>query len=322
MKAIITGVTGQDGAYLADFLLKKGYEVVGIARKSSNRENVPKRVRIVECNLDSFEEVEALISKEAPNEIYNLAAVSDYAIYTSDPVGSHAVNGVAPMLLIEAMKRHVPKARMFQAGTCQVFGRPDSVPQDENTPFDPPNPYAISKAFAHNMAVYYRQQHGLFIVNGILYNHESPLRIPAFVTRKITQGVAIIKAGKSKEILLGNLDAKRDWGFAGDFVKAYWMALQQSKADDYVIGTGEMHTVREFIIAAFSAAGIDNWEKYVKKDERFMRGSDADLMQANPAKIKSIGWKPTVGFKEIVRIMVENDIGREGINITAHAKTS
>ncbi|MEK6961599.1 MAG: GDP-mannose 4,6-dehydratase [Nanoarchaeota archaeon] len=311
MKALITGITGMDGTYLTSFLLSKGYEVYGLVRQGGTANpnwEVPPRVRLIECDITNRKEVESTVERVLPDEIYSLAAVSDYAIYTKDPAGSHLVNGVAPVLLMEAMRKHTPKCRMFQAGTCQSFGKPSVVPQDETTPFDPPNPYAISKAYAHAMARYYRSSHGLFVVNGILYNHESPLRVPAFVTRKISQGVAAIKTGKSKELVLGNLDATRDWGYAGDFVAAYWMTLQQKTADDYVIGTGERHTVREFVAEAFSVAGIKDWSKYVRQDERFMRGSDADLMQANPSKINSIGWKPTVGFKKIVKMMVENDL--------------
>jgi len=311
MKALITGITGMDGTYLTSFLLSKGYDVYGIVRRGGTANpdwEVPPKVRLIECDITCAKEVEAAVESVVPDEIYSLAAVSDYAIYTKDPAGSHLVNGVAPVLLMEAMRKHAPRARMFQAGTCQAFGKPTMVPQDETTPFNAPNPYAISKAYSHEMAKYYRGQHGLFVVNGILYNHESPLRAPAFVTRKISQGVAMIKKGKSKEISLGNLDATRDWGYAGDFIAAYWMTLQQQKADDYVIGTGERHTVREFVAEAFSAAGIKDWEMYVRQDERFMRGSDADLMQADPKKIMSIGWKPTVGFKEIVKMMVENDL--------------
>lgn len=311
MKTLITGITGMDGTYLTRLLLLKGYEVYGLVRHglaANPNWEVPAGVRLIECDITSASEVEAALERVGPDEIYSLAAVSDYAAYTKDPAGSHQVNGVAPVLLMEAMRKHAPKCKMFQAGTCQAFGKPSVVPQDEKTPFDPPNPYAISKVYAHSMAVYYRKQHGLFVVNGILYNHESPLRLPAFVTRKITQGVAMIKSGKSDELLLGNLEATRDWGYAGDFVNAYWMTLQQDKADDYVIGTGERHTVREFATEAFSVAGIKDWEGYVRQDERFMRGSDADLMQADPSKIMSIGWKPTVGFKEIVKMMVENDM--------------
>lgn len=310
MKALITGITGQDGGYLAELLLSKGYEVVGVVRKNSktNRAMLPIKARLVTCDITNSSEVEKLIITEQPDEIYSLAAVSDYALYSADPLGSHLVNGVAPVLLMEAMRKHCPTARMFQAGTCQAYGKPAFVPQDENTPFDPPNPYSVSKVYAQYMARYYRREFGLFIVNGVLFSHESVRRVEGFVTRKITKGVAAIKKGKADSITLGNLEAKRDWGFASDFVLAFWLALQQKKPDDYVIGTGESHTVREFLSEAFLCAGIKDWQKYVKQDERFMRGTDADLLRANPAKIKAIGWKPTMGFKEIVKMMVENDL--------------
>ena len=311
MKALITGITGQDGTYLAELLLSKGYDVVGVVRPGKSIKPcgfVPASAKLVQCDLSSSEAVTSLIASEQPDEIYSLAAVSDYAVYTEDPAGSHAINGLAPVLLMEAIRVYAPHAKLFQAGTCQAFGTPAQSPQDELTPFHPPNPYAISKTFAHFMARYYRQQHGLFIVNGILYNHESPRRIPAFVTRKITQGAALIKRGKADSITLGNLDATRDWGFAGDFVEAYRLTLQQKASDDYIIGTGERHTVREFLSEAFACAGIAEWKNFVKQDERFMRGSDADLMQANPAKIIGIGWRPKIGFKELVKMMVEHDL--------------
>jgi GDP-D-mannose dehydratase len=311
MKALITGITGMDGTYLAEFLIKKGYQVTGLVRdeKSAQKNpHLPKGCTFIECDITDQESIETVIKHEKPEEIYSLAAVSDYAIYSKDPYGSSLVNGLAPILIMEAIRKTSIKTKMFQAGTCQSFGKPDQIPQDENTPFRPPNPYAASKVWAHFMAENYRRQFGLFIVNGILYNHESPRRLPAFVTRKITSGVAAIKKGKSDSITLGNLDSTRDWGYAGDFVEAFWLTLQQDKPDNYVIGTGEKHTIRDFVKEAFAAAGIKDWQKHIKQDPALLRGSDADFLQANPSKIKNIGWKPKTTFKDIITMMIDHDI--------------
>lgn len=313
--ALITGITGQDGSYLAELLLQKGYRVVGIVRRSSTTpyERIAHLVDDIELVsadlLDQTSLVDA-ISATAPDEIYNLAAQSFVQTSWTQPVltGEFTALGVTRML--EAMRKAAPGARFYQASSSEQFGKVVETPQSENTPFYPRSPYGVAKVYGHWITVNYRESFDLFAVSGILFNHESPRRGLEFVTRKITDGVARIKLGLSTELRLGNLDARRDWGFAGDYVDAMWRMLQQETPDDYVIGTGDTWSVREFADAAFRVVGLD-WQEYVKQDERFYRPAEVDLLVADPSKAKAkLGWTPRVHFAQLVERMVEADLER------------
>ncbi len=314
-KAFITGITGQDGSYLAEFLLKKGYKVYGMTRRTSTQnleriEGFKDKIEIVHGDLADQSSLICLLQNIQPDEIYNLAAQSFVASSWTEPITTAEFTGIGVLRMLEAMRLCCPKAKFYQASSSEMFGLASS-PQNEKTPFHPRSPYAVSKVFGHYITINYRESYGLFVCSGILFNHESPRRGLEFVTRKITDGVAKIKLGLAKELRLGNLDAKRDWGFAGDYVKAMWLMLQQSKPDDYVVGTGENHSVREFVEEAFKAAGIANWKKYVKIDKRFIRLAEVNELRADWSKAKvELGWKPEVKFKELVKMMVEADIER------------
>ena len=313
--ALITGITGQDGSYLAELLLSKGYRVVGVVRRSSTTPyeriaHLVDRVELISADLlDQHSLVEA-IAACAPDEIYNLAAQSFVQTSWTQPVltGEFTALGVTRML--EAMRRVAPKARFYQASSSEQFGKVLETPQRETTPFYPRSPYGVAKVYGHWITVNYRESYGLYAVSGILFNHESPRRGTEFVTRKITDAAARISLGAQRELRLGNLDARRDWGFAGDYVEAMWRMLQESSPDDYVIGTGETHSVRELCEVAFARVGLD-WKTYVVKDERFVRPAEVDLLVADSGKARQrLGWTPTIGFRQLVEMMVDADLAR------------
>lgn len=314
-KALITGVTGQDGSYLAELLLAKGYQVHGMVRRSSEEKferiaHLRDQVKLHQGDLlDQFSLV-GLIEQIEPDEVYNLAAQSFVPTSWSQPVltGEFTALGVTKML--EAVRHTNPKIRFYQASSSEMFGRVLETPQSENTPFYPRSPYGVAKAYGHFITVNYRESFGLHAVSGILFNHESPRRGLEFVTRKVTHGAAMIKRGLWKKLGLGNLDAKRDWGFAGDYVDAMWRMLQRDTAEDFVIATNETHTVREFVEVAFSHVGLD-YREFVVTDPAFVRPAEVDILMGDYAKAsRELGWKPTVKFKQLVEMMVDADLAR------------
>ena len=329
--ALITGITGQDGSYLAELLLGKGYEVHGVVRRSStmNRGRIdhlqhsnplhPEGSKFVLHYGDMTDSggLNRLVKTVRPDEIYNLAAQSHVAISFDQPEYTGDADGLGTTRLLEAVRTMGLPTRFYQASTSEMFGL-SPAPQSETTPFHPRSPYAVAKLYAHWMTVNYREAHALFACSGILFNHESPRRGENFVTRKITRGIGQILAGKSDKLRLGNLDAKRDWGHARDYVEAMWMMLQQDKADDYVIATGEMRSVREFTEAAFAMVGLD-WQKYVVIDEAYMRPADVHELRGDASKaMRVLGWKPTTTFDELVREMLDYDLRQEGVDPTKH----
>jgi GDPmannose 4,6-dehydratase len=309
-RALITGINGQDGSYLAELLLSEGYHVMGTVRSCPNgagdrvcHGGVPAAVDIVESD-----DLEALLRRVRPHEIYNLAARASSAELWTDPVSTGEVNALAVVRLLDAIHRTEPGIRFVQASSSEVFGSAAEVPQTESTPFRPRNPYGVAKAFGHWITAVYREQRGLFACSCILYNHESPRRGEEFVTRKISHGAAMIKLGLANELRLGDLEARRDWGFAGDYVQAMWLSLQHSAPGDYIVATGETHSVREFCEIAFSHVGL-RYEKYVVQDCQNLRSPEAALLMGNPAKVKQIlGWSPTVDFPQLVTMMVDADL--------------
>lgn len=318
-RALITGILGQDASYLAKLLLGKGYKVYGMMRRYSNPnfENLAylglqNQIEYVDGDMTDEASLMNLIKGLRVDEVYNLAAQSfvgvswDLAKYTTE------ANAIGVLYLLNAIKHFSPTTRFYQASTSEMFGiSHDSGVQSEDTCFHPRSPYGISKVYAYWMTVNFRESYGLYTANGILFNHESPLRGIQFVTRKITDGVARIKLGLTKELRLGNLDSRRDWGFAGDYVEAMYRMLQEKEGDDYVVGTGENHSVKEFVQVAFGAVGIKNWQEYVTVDPRFLRPAEVPNLKAKPDKImKKLGWKPKVSFKELVQMMVDADIKR------------
>jgi len=316
-KALITGITGQDGSYLAELLLEKGYEVHGLVRRSSSFntwriDHVRDRLRLHYGDLVDQNSLVRTLTAIAPDEAYNLAAQSHVKVSFEMPEYTANVTGVGVMRLLDAVREAGLATRVYQAGSSEMFGLVQENPQSEKTPFHPRSPYGVSKVFGHWIAVNYREGYGMHVSNGILFNHESPRRGENFVTRKITLGVSAIKRGKLKELRLGNLDARRDWGFARDFVEAMWLMLQQEQPDDYVVATGETHSVREFCEEAFGHAGLD-WKDFVKVDPKYFRPAEVDLLLGNPAKAESrLGWKPKMTFKELVRLMVDADLAGQG----------
>ena len=316
--ALITGVTGQDGSYLAELLLAKGYRVVGIVRRSSTTPyeriaHLVDRVELISADLlDQHSLVEAMAACQ-PDEIYNLAAQSFVQTSWTQPVltGEFTALGVTRML--EAMRRVAPKARFYQASSSEQFGRVLETPQRETTPFYPRSPYGVAKVYGHWITVNYRESYDLYAVSGILFNHESPRRGLEFVTRKVTDAAARISLGFQRELRLGNLEARRDWGFAGDYVDAMWRMLQQAAPDDYVVGTGETHSVRELCEVAFARVGLE-WQTYVVQDERFMRPAEVDVLVADATKARQrLGWTPNVDFRQLVEMMVDTDLARHRI---------
>jgi GDPmannose 4,6-dehydratase len=314
-KALVTGVTGQDGSYLAELLLAKGYEVAGMVRRTSHHsyeriEHLLDRVQIVAADLLDQHSLTQVLQETRPDEVYNLAAQSYVPTSWTQPVLTGEFTALGVTRLLEAVRLVHPTARFYQASSSEMFGRVVETPQNENTRFYPRSPYGVAKAYGHWITVNYRESYVLYAVSGILFNHESPRRGIEFVTRKVTDGVARIKLGLASELRLGNLDARRDWGFAGDYVEAMWRMLQQPEPDDYVIGTGATHSVRDLVEAAFSHVGLD-WSKHVVVDPRFIRPAEVDLLQADPAKARTrLGWTPTVGFGELVGMMVDADLDR------------
>lgn len=313
--ALITGITGQDGSYLAEFLLDKGYEVIGMVRRTSHDsyeriEHLIDRITVVAADLLDQHSLTTVVGDCKPDEVYNLAAQSFVPTSWQQPVLTGEFTALGVTRLLEALRLAHPRARFYQASSSEMFGRVRGTPQDESTPFYPRSPYGVAKVYAHLITVNYRESYDLYAVSGILFNHESPRRGLEFVTRKVSDGVARIKLGLSDELRLGNLDAKRDWGFAGDYVDVMWRMLQQPKPEDYVVGTGVAHSVRDLVKLAFAHVDLD-WEEYVTVDLRFVRPAEVESLLANPAKVRRVlDWEPTVSFEEMVRMMVDADIER------------
>jgi len=318
-RALITGITGQDGSYLAELLLDKGYEVIGIVRRTSHDSyerigHLLERVTILPADLLDQHSLTTVIRDVAPHEIYNLAAQSFVPTSWSQPVLTGEFTALGVTRILEAVRLACPEARFYQASSSEMFGKVRESPQSESTPFYPRSPYGVAKVYGHLITVNYRESYGLFAVGGILFNHESPRRGLEFVTRKVTDGVARIKLGLESVLRLGNLDAKRDWGFAGDYVDAMWRMLQQSEPDDYVVGTGAMHSVQDLVELAFQHVGLD-WHDHVKIDPAFVRPAEVDHLQADPSKAREVlGWVPTVDFEQLVVMMVDADLERLGAN--------
>lgn len=317
--ALITGILGQDGPYLAQFLLGKGYKVLGMIRRYSNPNfdnldylGITKELELVEGDLTDDSSLMSIVKNERPAEVYNLAAQSFVGLSWEQAKLTTEINAMGVLNLLSAIKLFSPTTKFYQASTSEMFGLGNTNGyQDENTPFHPRSPYGIAKVYAHWMTVNFRASYGMFTVSGILFNHESPLRGIQFVTRKISDGVARIKLGLAKELRLGSLESKRDWGFAGDYVVAMYQMLQQDKPDDFVVATGENHSVKEFVQLAFKAAGLSDWEKYVKSDPRYKRPAEIPDLKGKADKARKVlGWKPKTSFEELVRMMVEADIKR------------
>lgn len=313
--ALITGINGQDGSYLAEFLLKQGYRVVGLVRRSSTQNferisHLLDDITVVQGDLHDQGSLLSLLEEHEPTEVYNLAAQSFVAVSWSQAVLTGEVTALGVTRLLEAIRFVNPKIKFYQASSSEMFGKVMEVPQRESTPFYPRSPYGVAKVYAHWITINYRESFDLFAASGILFNHESPRRGIEFVTRKITDGVARIKHGHAKELRLGNLEARRDWGFAGDYVEAMYRMLQQPQPDNYVVGTGETHSVREFCEIAFGRVGLD-YKDFVVQDERYYRPAEVDLLVADPSKARSIlQWEPAVSFKELVEMMVDSDMER------------
>jgi len=313
VKALITGITGQDGSYLADLLLAKGYKVHGMVRRSSTEtferiDHIRDQIHLVQADLLDPTSLVKALREVQPDEIYNLAAQSFVPTSWSQPVLTGEFTGLGVVRMLEAVREVCPEARFYQASSSEMFGKVREVPQNEMTPFHPRSPYAVAKSFGHYITVNYRESYGLYAASGILFNHESPRRGREFVTRKITDGVARIKLGLARELRLGNLDAQRDWGFAGDYVKAMWHMLQLDKPSDFVIATGKTHSVREFLEIAFSHVNL-HWQDYVVQDERFMRPAEVDQLVGDASKAKAeLGWEPSVSFEHLVTMMVDADL--------------
>ncbi|MDH4045579.1 MAG: GDP-mannose 4,6-dehydratase [Gemmatimonadota bacterium] len=313
--ALITGVTGQDGSYLAEFLLAKGYRVVGVVRRTSHDSyerigHLLERVEIVAADLLDQHSLTTVIRDVEPDEVFNLAAQSFVPTSFTQPVLTGEFTALGVTRLLEAVRLARPQARFYQASSSEMFGKAVETPQREETPFHPRSPYGVAKVYGHWITVNYRESYGIHASSGILFNHESPRRGLEFVTRKISHGVARIKLGLASELRLGNLDARRDWGFAGDYVDAMWRMLQQPEPDDYVVGTGETHSVREFAALAFAHVGLD-WEDFVRLDPAFVRPAEVDLLLADPTKVRErLDWTPDVGFAALVTMMVDADVRR------------
>ncbi|MBS1249357.1 MAG: GDP-mannose 4,6-dehydratase [Chloroflexi bacterium] len=311
--ALITGITGQDGSYLADLLLSKGYRVVGLVRRSSTMvfgrlAHIQDEIELVQGDLHDQGSLVSIVERYRPDEVYNLAAQSFVPMSWNQPVLTGDATALGVARLLEAIRLVHPEAHFYQASSSEIFGKAREVPQNEETPFYPRTPYGVAKVFGHWITVNYREKHGTFACSGILYNHESPRRGLEFVTRKITHGAARIKLGLADELRLGNLESRRDWGFAGDYVRAMWLMLQHDEADDYVVCRGETHSVRDFCDAAFGHVGLD-YGDYVVQDPRFYRPAEVDLLVGDPQRARDkLGWTPKVSFEELVQMMVERDL--------------
>jgi GDPmannose 4,6-dehydratase len=316
-RAMITGVTGQDGSYLAEFLLEKGYEVVGVVRRTSHHsyervEHLLGRIKLVHADLLDQHSLTMAVQEVQPDEVYNLAAQSYVPTSFAQPVLTGEFTALGVTRILEAIRLVCPGARFYQASSSEMFGKVREHPQNELTPFHPRSPYGVAKVYGHWITVNYRESYGLYAVSGILFNHESPRRGIEFVTRKVTDSVARIKLGRARELRLGNLDAQRDWGYAGDYVDAMWRMLQAPEPRDYVVGTGVMHSVRQLVELAFSRAGLD-WKEHVVTDPAFIRPAEVDVLQADPSRARAeLGWSPRVSFQELVNMMVDADIARLG----------
>ncbi len=314
-RAIVTGITGQDGSYLAELLLDKGYEVTGVVRRSSSPnlwriEHLVDRISLRAADLLDQQSLMRIIQDVRPHELYNLAAMSFVPASWDQPLLTGEFNSMGVTRILEAIRQVDPGIRLYQASSSEMYGRVREVPQSELTPFYPRSPYGVSKVFGHYITVNYRESYNMFAVSGILFNHESPRRGLEFVTRKVTDGVARIVMGKSDHLSLGNLDAQRDWGFAGDYVRAMWLMLQQDKADDFVIATGFTHSVKRLVEVAFSHVGLD-WQKHVRTDPKFLRPAEVDLLVGDASHAKAaLGWEPTVTFEQLIAMMVDADLAR------------
>ncbi len=317
-RALITGITGQDGLYLSELLLSKGYEVFGLIRGQSNpkldlvRQTVPD-VRLITGDLTDMSSLIRALNVSRPDEVYNLGAISFVAYSWENAHVTTDVTGKGVLNMLEAIRLYAgeeaPKVRFYQASSSEMFGKAQEVPQRESTLLWPRSPYGVAKVFGHYMTINYRESYGMHASSGILFNHESPRRGPEFVTRKVSQAVARISLGLQDSIVMGNLDAKRDWGFAGDYVEAMWRMLQQEVADDYVVATGESHSIRDLLDVAFARVGIEDWTPLVEQDKRFMRPAEIEQLIGDPTKARQVlGWEPKVGFEELVQIMVDNDV--------------
>ena len=318
--AIITGITGQDGSYLAEFLLAKGYDVVGMVRRSSTVtfqriKHIQDDITIIQGDLHDQSSLVDVIERHRPDEVYNLAAQSFVPTSWNQPVLTGEVTALGVTRLLEAIRLINPQARFYQASSSEMFGKVREVPQSESTPFYPRSPYGVAKVYAHWITVNYRESYDLFAVSGILFNHESPRRGLEFVTRKISYGVARIKLGLTNELRLGNLESRRDWGFAGDYVEGMWLMLQQGTPEDYVIGTGVTQSVRDLCDLAFSHVGLD-YNDFVVQDPRFYRPAEVDLLVADPSKaVQDLDWQPKIGFEELIHLMVDEDLKRLALEI-------
>lgn len=310
-KALITGIFGQDGYYLSKLLLEKGYKVIGFCPKNLGPQKIKGHLNdipVIHGSVSDQGEVEVAINQTMPDEIYNLAAPSFIPTSWDDPLSTVEIAGIGVVKILNAIRKLKSDTKLYQASSSELFGNPQESPQNEMTPFKPVNPYAASKLYAHLLVGMYRERYKIFACSGILFNHESPMRPPLYITRKVTEGVAKIKLGLAKELRVGNQETKRDWGFAGDYVKAMWLMLQQSEPDDYVIGTGVPHSVRELIKLCFDYVGL-NWKDYVIVDPKFYRPAEDKILLADSTKAgEQLGWKPQVSFEELIRMMIEHDL--------------
>jgi len=317
-KALITGITGQDGSYLAEFLLEKGYTVYGMVRWASLQrferiQHVMDKLQLIEGDLTDQSSLDEAMKTIAPDEVYNLASQSFVPTSWNQPVLTADVTGTGVTRILEAIRKYQPTSRFYQASSSEMFGKVQITPQNEKTPFYPRSPYGVAKAYAHWITVNYRESYNLFACSGICFNHESPRRGLEFVTRKVTDGAARIKLGLADTLRLGNLDARRDWGYAGDYVEAMWLMLQQEEAEDYVIATGENHSVRELVKVAFAYVGLPA-EDYVTVDPKLLRPAEVDILVGNPSKAKSrLGWQPKVSFEEMIHMMIDADLKRHSM---------
>ncbi len=313
MRALITGITGQDGSYMAELLLSKGYEVYGLVRRSSLEkfdriQHIAERLSLTEGDLTDQGSLDEAVQEIQPNEIYNLAAQSFVPVSWNQPVLTADVTGLGVLRVLESIRKHSPKTKFLQASSSEMFGKVREKPQTELTPFHPRSPYGVAKVFGHHLTVNYRESYGIFACSSICFNHESPRRGAEFVTRKVTQHVAKIKLGLTDKLKMGNLDAQRDWGFAGDYIQAMWMMLQQPQADDFVIATGQTHSVQQLVEVAFACAGLD-WKKYVEIDPKLVRPAEVDYLCGDATKARRVlGWKPAMSFQKLIEMMVEADL--------------
>lgn len=315
-RALITGITGQDGSYLAEFLLSKGYKVFGMVRRNSTQNterinHILPQISLIEGDLGDMGSMIRVLQMSKPDEVYNLAAQSFVKASWQEPTATGNITGLGVTRFLDAIRIINPKIKFYQASSSEMFGKVVEIPQTEKTPFYPRSPYGIAKAYAHYTTINYRESYGMYACCGILFNHESPRRGMEFVTRKISYGIAAIKLGLQDNIYLGNIKAKRDWGYAGDYVRAMWLMLQQKEPDDFVIGSGETHPVEEFLKIGFDYVGIKDWKKYVKIDPKLFRPADVDILLADPSKARAkLGWKLEVSFQQLVEMMVEADLKR------------